>query len=62
MTKAEIKSLEEAGFSDTQIQALTHVFALAGHSHEIDDIIGLEEQLEEFGGGSEDLDDDDDER
>lgn len=61
MTKIEIQSLEEAGFSDAQIQALTEVFATRGHSHAIDDIIGLEEQLEEIGADDDEDGDDDDE-
>lgn len=37
--------LEDAGFTEEQIAALERVFAQRGHSHEIDDINGLEDEL-----------------
>lgn len=50
MTERHItESLEEAGFSEAQIEALLHVFAIHPHTHNIDEIIGLEEHLEELG-------------
>lgn len=43
------ETLEQAGFSEAQTEALMAVFAVHPHTHSIDEIIGLEEQLEEIG-------------
>lgn len=43
------ETLEEAGFSEAQVEALLAVFAIHPHTHSIDEIIGLEEQLDEIG-------------
>jgi hypothetical protein len=40
--------LEQAGFTDDQIDALYEVFATHPHSHDMGDIIGLEDELEEL--------------
>ena len=49
--------LEQAGFSEGQVEALTQEFAIHPHTHSIDEIIGLEEQLEEIGEEDEESDD-----
>lgn len=41
--------LQEGGFSESQIEALTSVFAVLHHSHQIDEINGLVDQLDEIG-------------
>ena len=38
--------LRDSGFSKSQVESLLDVFALKGHSHEIEDITGLDEELE----------------
>ena len=43
------KSLYEAGFSKSGVKVLLEIFALKGHSHEIEDITGLDEELESLG-------------
>ena len=43
------QSLEDAGFSEDQIEALFRNFATHPHDHEIEDIIDLPEALEELG-------------
>ena len=40
--------LERAGFTSDQIQALLDNFALHPHTHDIDDIIGLDQELSEL--------------
>lgn len=55
------ETLEHAGFSESQIEALMAVFAVHPHTHSIDEIIGLEEQLEEIGEEDEEPDSDDEE-
>lgn len=54
------ETLEHAGFSESQIEALTAVFAIHPHTHSIHEIIGLEEQLEEIAEEEEDEPDSDD--
>jgi hypothetical protein len=48
MPEDERYCLEQAGFTDDQIDALTQVFAARHHSHEIDEIVGLEDELSEL--------------
>ena len=43
------ESLYESGFSESQVEVLLEIFALKGHSHEIEDITGLDEELESLG-------------
>ena len=40
--------LERAGFSSDQIEALLNTFALHPHQHDMEDIIGLDQELAEF--------------
>ena len=42
-----MQSLEEAGFSEAQIEALIEAFTFHHHSHSLDEIIGLEDRLEQ---------------
>lgn len=53
--------LEQAGFSEGQVEALTQVFALSPHDHTIDQIIGLQEELEQIAEEEDDEESDDDE-
>lgn len=55
----ERQRLEQAGFSDEQIEALMDAFTVHHHHHDMDEVDGLEEELSELGLG-EDSDDDDD--
>ena len=50
--------LESGGFSSDQIHALLQVFALHPHTHDMDDVIGLEDALSDI--ESEEDDDDED--
>ena len=56
-----IDSLEEAGFSEAQVEALIAAFTVNHHSHTIDEVLGLQEELEEIGGEEEDDSESDDE-
>ena len=42
------ETLEEAGFTESQVEALLAAFTVHHHSHSIDEVIGLEEQLDEM--------------
>jgi hypothetical protein len=42
------EALEGAGFTAEQIGALLEIFARHPHEHEMDDIIGLEQELAEL--------------
>lgn len=55
------ESLEEAGFSESQVEALLGAFTVHHHSHSIDEVIGLEEQLDEIGDECEPEESEDDE-
>lgn len=61
MSERHAHTLEEAGFSEAQVDALLAVFTVHHHSHSIDEVIGLEEHLEELGEDCEDDGPDDDE-
>ena len=45
MTKLE-KRLYGSGFSESQVKILLEIFALKGHSHGIEDVTGLDEELD----------------
>ena len=51
--------LENGGFSSDQIHALLQVFAVHPHTHDIDEVIGLEDQLAELESEIEEDDDED---
>lgn len=42
------EELERAGFTGEQVACLLNVFATHGHTHEIEDVIGLDEELDEI--------------
>ena len=42
------ETLEDAGFTEAQVHALLEAFTLHHHTHSIDEVLGLEEQLEEI--------------
>ena len=57
-----IEALEQAGFTEAQVEALIEAFTLHHHSHSLDEIIGLEDRLEQqLDEISEECEDDDDE-
>ena len=43
-----IDSLEEAGFTEAQVEALIGAFTLHHHVHPVDEILGLEDRLQEL--------------
>ena len=55
-----IDSLEQAGFTEAQIEALVEAFTLHHHSHSLDEVIGLEDRLAELDEISEECESDDD--
>ena len=47
MSNDEIsRSLEDAGFTEDQISGLMQSFALHPHTHSIEDVIGLDSELQ----------------
>ena len=45
------EALEEllgCGFSDEQAECLLRIFALHPHTHDIEDVVGLDEELDEI--------------
>ena len=54
--------LEAAGFSEDQAEALLRLFTVHHHTHSIDEVIGLEDQLSELEdeADEDDADDEDD--
>lgn len=55
------ETLEQAGFSEGQVEALMQIFALHPHNHTIDQIIGLQEELEQIAEEEDDDETDDEE-
>ena len=53
------KPLEDAGFTEEQIDALVETFSPNGHRHDIDDVVDLADELAAL--EPDDVEDDDDE-
>ena len=45
--------LHDSGFTEAQVESLLNLFALKAHSHEIEDITGLDDELEYLEEGQE---------
>jgi hypothetical protein len=48
LDESDRERLRRGGFSPDEIDALLEVFSIQGHSHAIEDVIGLDEELEEL--------------
>ena len=46
----EVRRVLEEYFTAEQVDVLMEIFALRGHSHEIEDIVGLDDELDALEG------------
>lgn len=53
--------LKRGGFSTDQVEALMECFSTKPHTHDMDDVIGLEEQLADIESEIDNREDDDEE-